>query len=106
MVQVIFEETALQTRGAHILIKLLTRDEMVNFELARETISRVMAIFNSHIAIEGAKLCPNNHYIADLLRLKSELATEHAELSTTDYADIARILAVYGKVCPTVAQEV
>lgn len=81
------------------------RDETVRFECARETIARVMATFNFHIAMEEGKLCPNIQYIDDLVRLKSELAAERAALSTTDYADIARILAVYGRACPTVAQE-
>lgn len=74
-----------------------TREEAINFECARETITQVIAIVAFHIAKEIAKAGPDLRYIAELDRMQSDLGTERESLSIFDHADIARIFEVYGK---------
>ena len=74
-----------------------TQDETINFQCARETIARVIAIIAFHIAKEVAKAGPDLRYLAELDRMQSDLETERESLSISDYADIARIFEVYGK---------
>jgi hypothetical protein len=84
--------------GAPTMTKPSTHDETVNLDCALQTITHVIATVTGHIAIEKAKLLPDLHYLVELDRMNAELALERASLSRTDHVDIARILAVYGRV--------
>lgn len=73
-----------------------TQEEAIAFECAREVITDMMAIHSGQIAEEEAKSRPDPNRLAQLRAERTRLARERTELHVHDYADIARIRAVYG----------
>lgn len=76
---------------------LWTQDQAIAFEVARECITHMMAIYSGQLAQERDKAEPDDVVIAALLAERTRLAQERARLHVVDDAGVARATEVYGR---------